>query len=746
MSLLFANVIVDISHEKLDRTFQYIIPEELIKEISPGILVHIPFGKGNRLINGYVIEVTENPEFDIDKMKYIDGIDKESLPIESQLIRLAAWIKENYGSTMNKALKTVIPVKQKINPQNKKWVRLNVNRDEAYKFIEKYKDSKKYYSRYMLLKELLIENEIEISLVINNLNVSRAVIKAMAEKGIIEISTEYFLRNPIKNSRIENNNIILTETQKSIVDSISRDISNGIRIPSLIFGVTGSGKTEIYIELIKKCLSDGKQAIVLIPEIALVFQNVKRFYRVFGNRVSVINSKMSAGERHDQFERAKKGDVDIIIGPRSALFTPFKNLGLIVIDEEQEGSYKSENIPKYHARETAIKRAQIAGANVILGSATPSVESYYKTKTGEYKIHYLKKRIGESELPKIHLIDLREELLKGNKSIFSEKLDELIIDRLKRKEQIMLFINRRGFSGFMSCRSCGHGMKCPHCDVGLTLHNNGKLMCHYCGYKTDIPKLCPTCSSKHIAAFGIGTQKIETFVKEKYPDANVLRMDMDTTSKKDDYEKILTRFSSGEADILIGTQMIVKGHDFPNVTLVGIIAADLSLYASDYKASERTFQLITQAAGRAGRGKRAGEVVAQTYSVDNYSIQAALNQDYDEFFNQEIAYRKLMGYPPIVSMVAILFTSKDEKNLNIGVEKISDLIDNNDLNGIMKIGPSDGVISKINDVYRKVIYLKHHDVEEIIVMKDIIERFKENNKEEYKNIGIQFDFSPMSNY
>ncbi len=746
MSLLFANVIVDISHEKLDRTFQYIIPEELIKEISPGILVNIPFGKGNRLINGYVIEVTENPEFDIDKMKYIDGIDKESLPIESQLIRLAAWIKENYGSTMNKALKTVIPVKQKINPQNKKWVRLNVNRDEAYKFIEKYKDSKKYYSRYMLLKELLIENEIEISIVINNLNVSRAVIKAMAEKGIIEISTEYFLRNPIKNSRIENNNIILTETQKSIVDSISRDISNGIRTPSLIFGVTGSGKTEIYIELIKKCLSDGKQAIVLIPEIALVFQNVKRFYRVFGNRVSVINSKMSVGERHDQFERAKKGDVDIIIGPRSALFTPFKNLGLIVIDEEQEGSYKSENIPKYHARETAIKRAQIADANVILGSATPSVESYYKTKTDEYKIYYLKTRIGESELPKIHLIDLREELLKGNKSIFSEKLDELIIDRLKRKEQIMLFINRRGFSGFMSCRSCGHGMKCPHCDVGLTLHNNGKLMCHYCGFKTDIPKLCPTCSSKHIAAFGIGTQKIETFVKEKYPDANVLRMDMDTTSKKDDYEKILTRFSSGEADILIGTQMIVKGHDFPNVTLVGIIAADLSLYASDYKASERTFQIITQAAGRAGRGKRAGEVVAQTYSVDNYSIQAALNQDYDEFFNQEIAYRKLMGYPPIVSMVAILFTSKDEKNLNIGVEKISDLIDNNDLNGIMKIGPSDGVISKINDVYRKVIYLKHQDVEEIIVMKDIIERFKENNKEEYKNIGIQFDFSPMSNY
>ena len=746
MSLLFANVIVDISHEKLDRTFQYIIPEELIKEISPGILVHIPFGKGNRLINGYVIEVTENPEFDIDKMKYIDGIDKESLPIESQLIRLAAWIKENYGSTMNKALKTVIPVKQKINPQNKKWVRLNVNRDEAYKFIEKYKDSKKYYSRYILLKELLIENEIEISIVINNLNVSRAVIKSMAEKGIIEVSTEYFLRNPIKNSRIENNNIILTETQKSIVDSISRDINNGIRTPSLIFGVTGSGKTEIYIELIKKCLSDGKQAIVLIPEIALVFQNVKRFYRVFGNRVSVINSKMSAGERHDQFERAKKGEVDIIIGPRSALFTPFKNLGLIVIDEEQEGSYKSENIPKYHARETAIKRAQIAGANIILGSATPSVESYYKTKTGEYKIYYLKTRIGESELPKIHLIDLREELLKGNKSIFSEKLDELIIDRLKRKEQIMLFINRRGFSGFMSCRSCGHGMKCPHCDVGLTLHNNGKLMCHYCGYKTDIPKLCPACSSKHIAAFGIGTQKIETFVKEKYPDANVLRMDMDTTSKKDDYEKILTRFSSGEADILIGTQMIVKGHDFPNVTLVGIIAADLSLYASDYKASERTFQLITQAAGRAGRGKIAGEVVAQTYSVDNYSIQAALNQDYDEFFNQEIAYRKLMGYPPIVSMVAILFTSKDEKNLNIGVEKISDLIDNNDLNGIMKIGPSDGVISKINDVYRKVIYLKHQDVEEIIVMKDIIERFKENNKEEYKNIGIQFDFSPMSNY
>lgn len=746
MNKKFANIIVDISHEKLDKTFQYKIPDELSSKIHPGVLVLIPFGKSNRLIKGYVLETTDIPEFDIGKLKDIDSIEEGSLPIESQLIALAAWIKENYGSTMNQALKTVIPIKQKVNPKKKRWIRSKLNNFELLDLLEKYKDSKKYFSRYNLLKELEKTEILEFNIVTEKLGVSSAVINSMVDNEILEITTEYYLRNPVKNVMYENDNFIHTDEQRNVIESIKLDISKGLTKPHLIYGITGSGKTEIYIQLITSIIKQGKQAILLIPEIALVYQTLKRFYNVFGDRVSVINSKMSGGERHDQFERAKRGEIDIIIGPRSALFTPFTKLGIIIIDEEQEGSYKSENVPKYHARETAIERARISGATVVLGSATPSVESYYKAKNGEYRIHYLTERANKSFLPEVHVVDLREELQKGNKSIFSEKLDSLIKDRLASGEQIMLFINRRGFSGFMSCRACGFAMKCPHCDVGLTVHNNGSLMCHYCGFKIRVPQICPSCGSKHIAAFGTGTQKIEAFVKETYPQAKVLRMDMDTTSKKDDYEKILSKFSNREADILIGTQMIVKGHDFPYVTLVGIIAADLSLYAGDYKASERTFQLITQAAGRAGRGKSPGEVIIQTYSTDNYSIVTSAAQDYEAFYEKEIMYRRLMSYPPIVNMAAILITSKDEKKLTDAVKNISDIIDINNSDEIMKIGPTDAALSKINDVLRKVIYVKHIDNNVLIILKDTIEEHIKTNNERFNSINVQFDFSPIGNY
>lgn len=746
MDRKYANIIVDITHEKLDRPFQYKIPDELKVKVHPGIQVLIPFGRSDKMIKGYVLEVTDICQYSEERLKYIDSILEEGRPIEAQLIELAAWIKDNYGSTMNQALKTVIPVKNKIKPKNRKNITIALDENELTQLIEKYNESVKYKGRYEVLKYLYEKKEATSEEIEKRTGVSQTIINSMAKSGILNLNSESYLRNPVKNKKEETDKLIHTDEQIKIINDISVVMDSNEKKPQLIFGITGSGKTEIYIDLIRKTIKSGKQAIVLIPEIALVYQTLKRFFNVFENRVSVINSKMSQGEKHDQFERAGRGEIDIVIGPRSALFTPFSNLGLIIIDEEQESSYKSESVPKYHARETAIKRAEISGATVVMGSATPSVDSYYRAMNGEYGIHYLKNRANESFLPKVHLIDLREELKTGNKSVFSRKLDELIRDRLYRKEQIMLFINRRGYSGFMSCRSCGFAMKCPHCDVGLTVHNNGELVCHYCGYSIPVVKQCPSCGSKHIAAFGTGTQKIEVMVKETYPEARVLRMDMDTTTGKDGYEKILSEFSEGKADILIGTQMIVKGHDYPNVTLVGIIAADLSLYANDFRASERTFQLLTQAAGRAGRGNNPGEVVIQTYSMDSYCVLAAAQQDYQSFYEREIMYRKLMCYPPVYNMAVILITSKDTKKLTDAVKKISDIIDINNKGEIMKIGPADAVLSKINDVYRKVIYLKCTNSDQLIDLKDAIEIDIKENFEIFNNTGVQFDFSPMGNY
>lgn len=741
MNNKYANIIVNISHEKLDKTFQYRIPDELINEIRPGVRVEIPFGQGGRLIKGYVVEITSQAAIEESKIKNIYNVDYSSTEITSHLIELAAWIRKNYGSTMNHALKTVIPIKQKVKKSRKKWVTLELAQEEMKYLFQKYEKSKKYLSRYRVLKELESGETIEYDLLRLKLGVSSSVLDTMEKNGLISSISENVFRNPYSCVSQEDRKIELNFEQQNIVNSIIKSKDSGDFKPHLIFGITGSGKTEIYIELIKKVIAENKQAIILIPEISLVYQTLKRFYCVFGEKVSVINSRMSQGEKFDQFERAVNGEVQVMIGPRSALFTPFPNLGIIIIDEEQEGAYKSETLPKYHARETAIQRALMTDSLIVLGSATPSVESYYKAKNDEYHLHILSKRPGESVLPKVHVVDLREELKRGNRTIFSSVLHQMITERLKKKEQIMLFINRRGFSGFLSCRSCGFAFRCPNCDVGMTLHNNGNLICHYCGHKVVAPKICPECGSKHMAAFGTGTQKIETLVQQMYPTAKVLRMDMDTTSKKGDFNNILSQFAKKEADILVGTQMIVKGHDFPNVTLVGIMAADLSLFASDYKASERTFQLITQAAGRAGRGEAAGDVVVQTYNTEHYSIQASTRQNFEEFYNHEILYRKLMGYPPLMNMVAVLVLGTEKEKIEDAVHKISVIIDEK-YPQLIKIGPADAMIGKINNVFRKVIYLKSKKNEELINIKEIIEEKIEKNQEYYKNIIIQFDFSP----
>lgn len=738
----YANIIIDISHEKLDRTFQYRIPEELFSQIHPGVQVNVPFGRGNRKIRGFVIEVTSRAEFDVDKMKEIDSVAAGSVTIETQLIALAAWIRKNYGSTMNQALKTVIPIKQKTKAKEKRLVRLKLDEEAAKEQLALYQ-KKHNTARTRLLEELILHPEISYEVITQKLNVTAGVVKALEEQKVIEVIHETVCRNPIGHLKSRGYHIELNDAQQQVADRVIKDMHEGKNFTYLLHGVTGSGKTEVYMELIADVLQRGRQAIVLIPEIALTYQTVMRFYGRFGDRVSIMNSRLSAGERYDQFLRAKNGEIDIVIGPRSALFTPFLNLGLIIIDEEHEGSYKSETLPKYHARETAIERARMAGAAVVLGSATPSVDSYYKAKTGEYQLLEMKHRVAQKPLPVCNIVDLREELNSGNRSILSRRLQKLIEERLEKKQQIMLFINRRGMSGFVSCRACGQVMKCPHCDVSLSLHNNHRLVCHYCGYEEPAPKVCPECGSKYISGFKAGTQKIEEIVKERFPNARILRMDFDTTRSKDSYEQILSAFANQEADILIGTQMIVKGHDFPNVTLVGILAADLSMYVNDYRASERTFQLLTQAAGRAGRGEEPGEVVIQTYNPGHYSIITAQRQDYEAFYEAEISYRKLLSYPPVSHMVVMLITAEKEEEASQAALRLAKLIAKAEIEGLQIIGPANAAIAKMNDIYRKVIYLKHKEYSGLVNLKDRLELFLKD-RGDMKQINVTFDFDPMN--
>lgn len=753
---MYANVIVDISHEKLDKTFQYSIPDELLCDIRPGVCVDIPFG--SRTITGYVIEVTDEPEYDPARTKPLIGIKANSVAVEAKLIALAAWIRRNYGSTMNQALKTVIPVKRQAKEQVSRSIALKIDKVRARAQLALC-EAKNQKAKARLFRALIDADDgasLEYSFVTGKLSVSAATIRALEQSGFIEVITQTGYRNPVEHMSVDTYDKVLNAAQQSVVDAIEGDIASGLRNTYLIKGVTGSGKTEVYMELIAHCIQSGRQAIVLIPEIALTYQTVMRFFARFGNRVSIINSRLSNGERYDQFERAKNGDIDIMIGPRSALFTPFSNLGLIIIDEEHENSYKSESVPRYHAREVAIEYARMSDAIVVLGSATPSVDSYYKAKTGVYRLLELDKRVDDRPLPKCEVVDLRQELREGNRSILSTRLQELMEERLLNGQQTMLFLNRRGKSAFMSCRACGFVVKCPHCDVSLSEHSGGVMVCHYCGYRQPVPKVCPSCGSKYISGFKAGTQKIEAMVAKRFPQARILRMDYDTTRAKDAYEKILQAFSNHEADILIGTQMIVKGHDFSNVTLVGVLAADMSLHVNDFHAAERTFALLTQAAGRAGRGKLPGNVVIQTYDPDHYAIQTAKEQDYEAFYDKEIEYRRLMNYPPVWNMLLVHVTSPDESECGSMAQRVYDIAaqmishtDENqspdDRHRIQLIGPADATIAKVNDIYRKVIYMKTSDYAALISIKDGIEQAVKADTA-MKNANISFDFNPMSGF
>lgn len=789
--MIYADIIIDISHEKVDRTFSYAVPGELEGRVSVGSAVVIPFGRGDTRRTGYVVGLsTEPPEgIEADRIKPITGLVAGALPIESQLIALAAWMRSHYGSTMTRALRTVIPVKKKEQPKERKLVEVVVSADRLNDERAELISRKRHSVAKERLYDALIEDygrQLPWELLTGKLQITSQAIRDMEKDGIIRIESERSYRNPLdsvleavgdtqkygsglneqnsgeqltdgrqqdidkdENTSGQVGQIVLNpEQQKALrvfretradrhhnghetlnddASSENTDITIDAPPTFLLYGITGSGKTEVYIEMIKDVISEGKQAIVLIPEIALTYQTVMRFYRNFGDRVSFLNSRMSPGERYDQYERAKNGQIDIMVGPRSALFTAFSNLGLIIIDEEHETSYQSEQPPRYHARETAEERARLAGATLVLGSATPSLEAYSRAIEGRYTLLRLTERaVSGAVLPQTHIIDLRAELKSGNRSILSRKLQSAISDRLSRGEQCMLFLNRRGVSGFVSCRSCGEVIKCPHCDVSLSEHRDGKLHCHYCGYQTIKPATCPSCGSKYMAGFKVGTEKVEEEVKKLYPKARILRMDADTTTGKEGHTKILSAFSDHEADILIGTQMIVKGHDFANVTLMGILAADQALNDHDFRSAERCYDLIVQAAGRAGRGSRQGEVIIQTYKPEHYAITTSAAGDYEGFYRQEIAYRDLMGYPPHSHMLTFLITSPYDGDADRAAGVIAEHIKQVDPK-VFLAGPHSAGIAKIKDIYRRMVYLKDDDYEHLVSIKDAVEKLTNGN-------------------
>ena len=740
---VYIDVIVDISVNSLDRIFQYRVPEELLDAVTVGCQVNVPFGSGNRRRQAYVIGVDTVLDYDASKIKDILEVTKAPAAT-GQLIALADWMHERYGCTMAQALKTVLPVKKSVK-EVKRTAYFLADREGAQQLLEKSRKSRREKARVRLLEAMLKEGCMSKETVTGVLQISASTMKSILQTGVIREETSQVYRNPVRQRLDGWQEVCLNDEQMDAVASIwqnaaiCREHWSREQGMHLLYGITGSGKTEVYMALMEKVLNEGRQIIVLIPEISLTLQTVSRFYARFGSQIAVMNSRLSAGERYDQYMRAKRGEASIMIGPRSALFTPFDRLGLIIIDEEHESAYQSEIVPRYQAAEVAARRAEMSGALLVLGSATPSVAVYQKAREGMISLHRLTHRARTgSHLPDVKVVDLREEFRMKNRGILSQSLHEAMDACLKRGEQMMLFLNRRGYAGFVSCRSCGYVVKCRHCDVSMTVHHHTLLKCHYCGSEQPMPRVCPSCGSPYIAGFGVGTQKVEEFVQKEFPEARILRMDRDTTSGKDDMGRILQIFSEGGADILIGTQMIVKGHDFANVTLVGILAADLSLFAGDYQSSERTFQLLTQAAGRAGRGDRPGEVIIQTYQPEHYCIQTAAAQDYDSFYSQEIRFRQMLHYPPDRQMMVMLAEGENDQQTGQAVQKLREIAGEADFEAVEFIGPSRAGIAKAKDLYRYTMYMKHQNIKELMRLRDFLEGYLKWSQQ-FSNIYFTFD-------
>ena len=731
---LYAEIILNSEAIEIDRPFTYKVPLDMEEKVKVGQIVKVPFGVRSKPVEGFILDLKAEEEMKVSfKMKSILSVENEEPVITEDDLKLINFLREEYLCKYIDAIRLLIPVGILKGAKSKSrnvivFINDNLekikNKDGYIEIIDFIKRNTGKYTKTELSKE-------------HGFSIYK--LNKLMEHGLIKSEEEIVFRYNTReyNKDVQKN---LTVEQSMAIKEIEESEENLI----LLKGVTGSGKTEVYMRIVEKTLEEGKSAIVLVPEIALTPQMIERFKGRFGSNVALFHSKLSDGERFDEWYRVKEGKASLIIGARSAIFLPAKNLGLIIIDEEHENTYKSDQNPKYQTKEVAEYIAKLKGCKVILGSATPTIESYYRAISGEMKLVELNHRVDNKPMPKMMLVDMREELRNGNKSLFSRRLYASMKEKLEKGEQIILFLNRRGFSTFVSCRSCGYVFHCEDCDISMTYHKNGFLVCHYCGKTKKQPNLCPKCGSKYVKFFGAGTERVEEEVRRYFKNARILRMDVDTTRAKDSHEKIYNAFKAREADILIGTQMVSKGLDFPNVTLVGILAADMSLNLPDYRAAERSFQIITQVAGRAGRGDKEGEVIVQTYTPEHYSLQYAKKYDYENFYEKEFTIRAMMGYPPFGRILLINGSGKNEDELRKQMiylgEKVKEKAE--EFGGLEVLGPTPCIIYRIKENYRWQIIIKGEFSSKFSKsIKDILYD-KANNV--YNDIRVSMDINPNS--
>lgn len=807
---MYAKVIVDVPSRQTDHSFDYKVPLEMESTIQAGCRVGVRFG--SRLLQGFVIALTDQTEVAPHKLKSIVKLYDLEPSVTSELLQLARWMAHTYVCPQIIALQAMLP--RALKSKHKKKIVLrhtDVWKEEdplKRKLLEymkkegsvelqtllgqfptqaltikqwvkigKLQEQEMLSDRISVKKHLVVvpklsaqeltsiatqlsqrafrqkqiltylaqnHNPVPLKQLLQQCKTTSSTVRTLEQKGWIKVMEEEIYRDPYKSVAFEPSSPLhLTPLQSKALEQIKHSLGKRKQEKYLLHGVTGSGKTEVYLQAIQHCMDLGRQAIVLVPEIALTPQMVERFKGRFGDNVAVLHSRLSDGERYDEWRKIQRSQVQVAIGARSAIFAPFTNLGLIVLDEEHESSYKQEESPKYHAREVAIQRANYHGATVVLGSATPSMETYHAAISQEYHYIEMPSRVGSAVLPKVHVVDMRSELKAGNRTMFSRKLYEAIQLRLKREEQIVLLLNRRGYSTFVMCRACGYTLQCPHCDISLTYHRNSRhLRCHYCGYAEREPTTCPSCDSPHIRFFGTGTQRVEEELYKHFPGIRVIRMDIDTTSEKGSHEKWLNQFKNKDADVLLGTQMVAKGLDFPYVTLVGVIAADTMLHLPDFRAAERTFHLLTQVAGRAGRHQLPGEVVIQTYLPEHYSIVNASQHDFRQFVQTEMNMRKKLGYPPFCRMALITLAHVTVPPLIKAGETLRKIIEK-EYDEFKVYGPVASPIPKRKDHYRFQCIVKFpaKDDRAVAVLRKVIQQFHKIAVRE--KIVISADIDPL---
>ena len=736
---MIAEVIINSNAKKLNRKFDYKIPTDLEDIITEGSKVLVPFANFKTLEEGYVIKIKEKTDFEV---KEIAGLEEN---LSKDRIELARWMARKYFCNVSECIKLMLTPgtrskrkEKRIADKTLEFVYLNIEKEKID--IEKLRGEK----QKKVLSFIMKNEGCTISEIKDFTECSRSTINGLVEKGILKIQDEKVDRNPLALKNIsKNEKLVFNDEQIKVYNEISKSIDEKVFDEFLLYGITGSGKTEIYLQLIEKVINSEQTAIVLVPEISLTPQMIDRFIGRFGKeKIAVLHSKLGIGERHDEWIRIKEGRAKIVIGARSAIFAPIKDLGIVIIDEEHDSSYKSDSSPRYDAKEIARKIAKKEKAVLLLGSATPDINTFYRATNGEIKLLELKKRANNSKLPKVEIIDLKYELAIGNRSMLSRSLYEEMEKNLKNKKQTILFLNRRGYSTFIMCRECGYTMKCPNCNISLTYHKYKNILkCHYCGHEENPVLNCPSCGSSKIRYFGTGTQKLEQEINKTFPNAKTIRMDIDTVTKKNSYEDILNKFKNEDIDVLIGTQMVVKGHHFPKVTLVGVIAADGSLNIDDYRANEKTFQILTQVAGRAGRENLEGKVIIQTYNPDSFPIEFAQKQDYNLFYETEIKLRQQLKYPPFCDIIVVGFTGEDEEEIKKVSEYVYKMFKINlEKYKINIYKPMPAPIDKIQNKYRWRIIAKGVMTDEVnVIINKCLQNLYQKNMRKTK---IVVDINP----